>query len=368
MVFVVCVGCGEPKKSMGWYHLTHLLRNPAVVVRAVVEPWFLGPGRGSSGAAEFDKFQNECLASCPGIQFCASISELIGFSAEADVAKRSDRNPLLALIACRTKDTPDLMTAVCELGATHVFLEKPGAETTEQLSAMKKLAAELRVEVVVGYNRNVSQYVCDAFAEIQRLGDASKVVIELEHNNPFTSKDLLGFITGPGAEGMMHNMLCHELAIAVAFLGLTCKTVEAIQLDKTRSELLDVGGGSTDWERVAFCVSLIGGRKIHFFADRCGGNFSRVHVGDGVERKSYQLPSEEHSAWVKKKEAEDPELRAYFLLQDTDYRKLKGMLLDHMVAGRPGLPLNVVCLDGALEVLQLADMLAPKLKSLWDAC
>ena len=36
-VNVVLVGCGMPKKSMGWYHLTQLLKMKNVNVIAVVE-------------------------------------------------------------------------------------------------------------------------------------------------------------------------------------------------------------------------------------------------------------------------------------------------------------------------------------------
>ena len=42
VVKVVLVGCGMPKKSMGWYHLTQLLKMKDVEVLAVVEPFFCG--------------------------------------------------------------------------------------------------------------------------------------------------------------------------------------------------------------------------------------------------------------------------------------------------------------------------------------
>ena len=39
---VVLVGCGMPKKSMGWYHLTQLMEMERARVTDVVEPFFLG--------------------------------------------------------------------------------------------------------------------------------------------------------------------------------------------------------------------------------------------------------------------------------------------------------------------------------------
>jgi len=36
---VIVVGCGEPKKSMGWFHITQLMTDPDVQLAAIVEPW-----------------------------------------------------------------------------------------------------------------------------------------------------------------------------------------------------------------------------------------------------------------------------------------------------------------------------------------
>ena len=38
-VRTIVVGCGEPKKSMGWFHLQQLSVNPKAELLAVVEPW-----------------------------------------------------------------------------------------------------------------------------------------------------------------------------------------------------------------------------------------------------------------------------------------------------------------------------------------
>ena len=38
-VRTIVVGCGEPKKSMGWFHLQQLSVNPKAKLLAVVEPW-----------------------------------------------------------------------------------------------------------------------------------------------------------------------------------------------------------------------------------------------------------------------------------------------------------------------------------------
>ena len=44
-------------------------------------------------------------------------------------------------------------------GATHVFLEKPGAPSVAELQEMKAYAASKGVPVYMGYNKNVTPYV-----------------------------------------------------------------------------------------------------------------------------------------------------------------------------------------------------------------
>ena len=66
------VGCGEPKKSMGWFHFTQLVADARVRVTAVVEPFLLGAGAGTAGAAAFA----ELRAAHPQIAFAATVAEL----------------------------------------------------------------------------------------------------------------------------------------------------------------------------------------------------------------------------------------------------------------------------------------------------
>eukprot|EP00965_Chrysotila_dentata_P109543 3620777-Pleurochrysis_carterae.AAC.2 len=43
------IGCGVPKRGMGWYHAKQILEGdvPTATLTAVVEPWFLGGGKES---------------------------------------------------------------------------------------------------------------------------------------------------------------------------------------------------------------------------------------------------------------------------------------------------------------------------------
>ena len=237
---VALVCCGEPKKSMGWFHLTQLLEDSRVKVDAVVEPWFLGKGIDAPGSKAFSAFQQENLA----VSFYASIDEM---------PAKDDDKPLLFLIAGRTCDAPRLFSSAIAKGATHVYLEKPGATSAAELGSMRDLAAKNIVEVVVGYNKNVAKYSRNALAVLRESDKASRPSVTLEHCNEFEpGEGLKEFMRGPGGEGMLHNMCCHELALAATRFGVTCERIERVSLVADRSELLDLGDGRWDWSRVAF--------------------------------------------------------------------------------------------------------------------
>merc|ERR1712014_55097 len=146
-------------------------------------------------------------------------------------------------------------------------------------------------------------------------------------------------------------MGCHEMALAVTFFGLQCDNVESVTLDESRSELITLDNGNTDWPSLAFRIKLKSGNDLNFFADRCRGNFSKVHIGSGDNRCGFTMPSPEHAALVEKQQAADPDIRPYFLLRSPDYKRLKSLLVEHISAAKSGLPAEVASLDYAVEVL-----------------
>ena len=73
----------------------------------------------------------------------------------------SDGAPVLALVAGRTCDAPSIFDALCEKGVTHIYLEKPGADSAARLEAMRLKAKAHGVAVLVGYNKNVAQYMTE---------------------------------------------------------------------------------------------------------------------------------------------------------------------------------------------------------------
>lgn len=359
VVDVVLVGCGQPNMSMGWFHLTQLLADAAVVVVAVVEPFFMSEAGGAaSGAAEFRALTMQH----PALKFYATVAE---------VPTAPTGQPLLAIIAGRTIDAPARFSEVLELGVSHIYLEKPGAASAAALREMAATAASRAVPVLVGYNKNVSGYMRQAGDWLAARPAASPRIV-LEHFNDFApGEELRQFLRGPGSEGMLHNMLCHELALATSLFGVAVDRVRELTLDREASDLVDLGDGHTDWSRVAFCLELAPAPAarlvaLRFAADRCGGNYSRVRLlAEGEPEVCFQLPALASQEEVARAVAASPEMRPYFVQQQDDYRELKSRFVAHIASAAPGLPPGAVSIDGAVEALRLADLLGPALKELW---
>ena len=74
---VVLVGCGVPKRGMGWYHAKQMIEGdvPSAKLTTVCEPWFLGAGADSPPGKEFNAWADE-MKSNHGIKFCASVADM----------------------------------------------------------------------------------------------------------------------------------------------------------------------------------------------------------------------------------------------------------------------------------------------------
>jgi predicted dehydrogenase len=126
-VRVVVFGCGTPQLSMGWFHLTQLVEMPLARCVAVVEPFHLGDGNSNKA---FERFRAELRTSHPDLEFYASLEALPPLHTDAG-------SNVLALIAARTADAPACFAAALAKGATHIYLEKPGATSAQQLAEMR---------------------------------------------------------------------------------------------------------------------------------------------------------------------------------------------------------------------------------------
>lgn len=373
---VYVIGCGIPDISIGYTHLEQLLDEPRLAPRvrvlAVVEPFFLDPANERLSVESGFAVVAERLARERGVLVVRTIAEL---PPRADAESR----PCLAIFASRTADAPrlfaDLVDAQLRLRVTHALIEKPASPDAAGVAQVAAAAAAARIVVFVGYNKNVAPHAEGAYRALLELhARGREASIELYHDNDYAT-DGLAECFARCSVGMLKDMACHELALAVCLFGLRARDLlgpdgrATIALDAARSSL-ETHGGLTDWRALSFAVSLAPAhagtaiadepaaavRRITLVQNRCGGDTSRIAVralgarrnGSGVsvgdappsepdERViECTMPSEGARAAIERRRAARPRLRAYLAVQWDDYVELKERILAHVEAGAVG--------------------------------
>ncbi|GMI30968.1 hypothetical protein TeGR_g5715 [Tetraparma gracilis] len=336
---VVLVGCGLPKKSMGWCHLQQLLSMPGVRVVAVVEPFLLGTL--DAPPASFKALQ-ESLS--PSVAFAPSLASLPDFSAST-----------LVLICGRTADNPLLLEAAIDKGARCVYLEKPGAPTVAALERMKNISLSRTVpcRVFLGYNKQVARYVEEALAFAATEPGST---VEFIHHNSYGRGEELAECFERNAEGLLKNMAIHELALLVTFFDVRVDTLFKVEVDRSRTELLTIKGRS-DFSSLSFTVTTLAGRSATVTADRCAGNLSYAVVSSssGKEAARFSSLTLEEQAEAARLGREDPEVMPYFHTQGADYLALKTRVVDAFRTG--GTAGSVATIDVGIEALKLAEFI-----------
>jgi len=354
---VVLVGCGVPKRGMGWFHAKQVLEGevPSAKMTAIIEPWFLGPGADSPPGVTFGEWAEETTKEY-GTAFLKSVEEL----------SVGDGRCTLALISGRTADNPRLLREVIDAGCTHVYLEKPGAPTVAELEEMRAYAAEKGVPVYMGYNKNVTPYVLKAL-EFEKANEGASTTFT--HNNAYKEEEL-GECFERNAEGMLKNMAIHELALLATYYGVTVENIETVTPDAEYSRVLTLTGPSgkefTDFAKVGFTVTTKDGKTVTVKADRCGcteggSSIASVAVG-GEEAFVSRTPDDELKEMVGKQAARDPEMMPYFFLQAEDYITLKERCTKHILSEADGAPEGMATIDVAVDALKCAEYLTPTLQ------
>ena len=352
---VILVGVGLPGRSVGWLHLEQLLQVPQVNVTDIVEPWWMGNDADTTGRRLFAEARSSIKA-LGQIRFHATIDQVSSFTR---------RNPCLVVIASRASDTPKLFRSAVERGASHIFVEKPCATTLEEIRAMKALADKFGVDVVVGYQKTVSDYVqraVDFCAARQR----QIITVLLEHHNPHSLGDL-GSVFRQNREGMLLNQCSHELAVWITHWDLTPEDVIDIQVDRERTTLSTIDG-ITDFSEISFILTTTQGQRLGLQASRCGGMESRITICEGPDGDEavFTLTSAEEEAVAIRKQAENPDLVWYQPRFEKDYRRLKQLFIDHISSGASGVPDQLPTLETAIKVIELGESLSPAIRA--QAC
>uniref|UniRef100_A0A7S0J822 Gfo/Idh/MocA-like oxidoreductase N-terminal domain-containing protein n=1 Tax=Calcidiscus leptoporus TaxID=127549 RepID=A0A7S0J822_9EUKA len=350
------IGCGVPKRGMGWYHAKQILEGDidTAQLTAVVEPWFLGNGAESPPGQTFGVWAKE-MAETYGTTFCKSIDEL------------EVTGPTLALISGRTADNPRLLKEVIDKGVSAVYLEKPGAPTVAELEEMREYAKSKGVPVYMGYNKNVTPYVRKALEEAKKCPGSQTTYV---HNNAYTI-DQLPECFERNAEGMLKNMAIHELALLATYWGVTVENIESVTPDADFSSMLTLTGPSgkefTDFSKIGFTVKTKTGNTITLQIDRCGsdsgGNSIAIVSKDGKEVFRAETPDEELQKYCAEASKADPEMMPYFFLQSDDYKTLKDLATSHVLSGDQGAPEGMATIEIAVEALRVAEYLTPVLQA-----
>ena len=257
---------------------------PSSNLTAIVEPWFLGAGASGPGGSEFKAWQSSVASSHPDVSFLSSISDV-----------PASTGPRVALISGRTSDNPALLTEAIAAGCNAVYLEKvrrreehevaasqwhqpanillllasllarnysrfvfllcssqPGAPTVAELESMKSAAAQAKVSVLMGYNKNVCKYVSKV--REYASGNPGGHVTFVSNNAYEDTPESLGECFERNSEGMLKNMAIHELALLVSFYDVTVENIDTVTADKDFSSLKTLPGPSgemfTDFDKI----------------------------------------------------------------------------------------------------------------------
>ena len=97
---------------------------------------------------------------------------------------------------------PGYVDELVDHGVSHVFLEKPGAPTVDELGRMKDDCAKKGATIWMGFNKNVTAYVTKGREALAKVPGGDFTLV---HHNAYKA-DELGECFERNAEGMLKNM------------------------------------------------------------------------------------------------------------------------------------------------------------------
>lgn len=341
MVNMLFVGCGVPKKGMGWCHIYQAWKYmPKVNVCGVVEPFFLGAGAGTN--PEFEEFRKESQDS---------------FSWYDSVDTASIPDNTVALLSARTADNAGFIEQLLKKGIRAIYLEKPGATTSAGLQSIRDICADAGVPCMMGYNKNGSDYLARTMNYVRSVQAAGRPVsVTFEHTNAYTPETIQECFER-NSEGMLRNMACHELALAVSLFDINSSNLKNVSVLSEASNMQTLGG-FTDFDKLGFTLENTAGTKVTIKASRMGGQGSVAYCED----QEFNVVTPEATAAAAKLEQDLPGMISYFYPQWGDYITLKAKITEHVGMGKAGLPEGVVTVDNGVEVMKLCDSLTTQFK------
>jgi len=356
VIDVIIVDCGLPKKDIGWFHLMQFLDMSNINVRAVVEPFYL------------DKVK------CP--QPPQSFLDLVGVLQDLDVKCVKSLGQLdpcqrqtLCVLAGRTNKNPQYFRECIGLGATHIYLEPPGAASVGELRTMSNVANVRGVQVYMGYHKTCSPYIENAVALSQSI---PKSHVFFCHNENYLKKDLHQVVSRH-PEGMIRSMASQELAVLVTKFGLTTDSVKTFKVNTNKlfsekQTFCNKANGSelSDFSRVAFKIITTNGHSVSVMADRCGGmvSFAVVKSVAGKEIQKFLSPDGVSASRIEHELRRDTEMMHQFTIEAEDYMELKRRVVDNILGEDIAVSSrSVVSIQDGIEVLRLSNYCTKEIES-----
>ena len=340
---VVIVGCAP--QSSGWFHLMQFLNMQNVNVLAVVEPFYLDKTK-----CPFPPQSVIDLVSMLGdmnIRCVHKVGQLDTFLEQT-----------LCVIGSGTRDNPRMFRECIGIGASHIYLEAPGAPTIDQLKDMHLLARARGVEVYMGYQRTFASYVQRAVSLSRSI---PKSHVFFCHNEAYSSNELNLAVS---QQGMLHSMSAQELAVLVKYLGVKADEIAGFKVNTNRlfSEKQtfyinnNPGNKFTDFSRVAFKITTNKRRSASVMADRCGGliSFAVVKSHTGKELQRFPSHDADEVSMVESELRNGTEIAPQFIIESDEYLELKRRVVKCILSGErtmAGLP----SIQDGLDVFALAD-------------
>jgi hypothetical protein len=179
-VDVVIVGNLLPRSGTGWFHLTQFLDVPNVRVRAVVETRLLDKSAASYRPPVAFVDLIKALLDL-GVECVDSVHKLQGVL--YNDGQRPKATNLLCVVAGKTEENPRYFRECINLGATHIYLEPPGATSAMQLKDMASLAEMRGVQVYMGYQKLCSAYIQHAVEFSRTIPKSHVVSTFVRHSN-----------------------------------------------------------------------------------------------------------------------------------------------------------------------------------------
>uniref|UniRef100_A0A7S1G6D8 Gfo/Idh/MocA-like oxidoreductase N-terminal domain-containing protein n=1 Tax=Bicosoecida sp. CB-2014 TaxID=1486930 RepID=A0A7S1G6D8_9STRA len=368
----VVAGTGLPGKGMGWAHIRQIVDgaiDKRATAYAAVEPHYLGllgAGRPPVPVSEADAMRS-FDAMRRGLRAKSRLELVPRFGEIAPLP-----SPSIAILAGRTPDQPKLFAEAIAAGASHVLLEKPGADSVEALLALKRVAARAGVGVCVNFQKHVSKYAQAARRAATAAGAGARVTY-VHTNDVEATEAALSECFARNSEGLVKNMAIHELALLVDFHDVTADNVVRVEVDPegapwaTQRLTLD---GRTDFARVAVTLHTADGRAASVFADRCAPrNSARALVHDASGELVLESVAECGAVEGDATAAclTEQETTSYLREQWHDYAAVKRAMVDHILAGGTDAPVGLATLDTAVGAMRLAELVTRELTAHFDA-